>query len=154
MAQTGSGPAIQLELQLTHFQRTKETRPGTPDHTGLPIAQPALPHRQVLYERDQRMYRGHWTGQLVHFHNSRPHFRILANETGSRITTTDCLYNSKPRTISLDHFTHGITRMPGKFPEVDGTSSTGIATHPDLHRRRADPHLTLMRSTWRLWNRF
>jgi len=42
--------------------------------------------------------------------------------------------------ISLDHLTHGITRMPGKFPEADGTSITGIATHPDLHRQSAHPH--------------
>ncbi len=134
MAQAGRGPAIQLQLQLTHLLRSKETRPGTPDHIGLPVAQPALPHRQVLYERDQQMYRRHWTGQFVHLHNSRPYFWILANETGSRFATTNRLHNPKPRTISLDHFTHGTTRMPGKFPKIDGTSSAGTATHPDLHR--------------------
>jgi hypothetical protein len=133
MAQAGSGPAIQLKLQLTHFLRTKETGPGAPDRIRLPVAQPALPHRHILYERDQRVYRGHRTGQFIQFHNSRSHFRNLVNETGPRITTTDRLHHSKPETISLDHLTHGITRMPSKLPEVDGTSSTMIATHPDLH---------------------
>jgi len=133
MAQTRSGPAVQLQLQFTHLLRAQEKRPGTPDRTRLPAAQPALTHQQVLRERDQRMHQGHRTSKFVHFHNSRPHFRILANETGPRITATDRLHHSKPGTISLDHLPHGITRMPGKFPEIDGTSSTGIATHPDLH---------------------
>jgi hypothetical protein len=35
--------------------------------------------------------------------------------------------------IPLDHFTHGITRMSGKLPKADGTSSTRIATHAHLH---------------------
>ena len=133
MAQTGSGTTINLQLQLAHILRTQETGPGAPDRTRLPVTQPALPHRQVLDERDQRVYWGHQTGQFLHFYNSRSHFWIMANEAGPRITTTDRLHHSKPRTISLDHLTHWITRMPGKLPEVDGTSSTRIATHPGLH---------------------
>ncbi len=133
MAQAMSGWAIQLELQLTHLLRTQETGPGASDRTRPPVTQPALPHQQVLDERDQRVYRGHRTGQFLHFYNSQSHFWIMANEAGPRITTTDRLHHSKPRTISLDHLTHGITRMPGKLSEVDGTSSTRIATHPDLH---------------------
>ncbi len=33
------------------------------------------------------MHRGHRASKLVHFHNSRTHLRILANETGSGIAT-------------------------------------------------------------------
>jgi hypothetical protein len=134
MAQTRSGPAVQLELQFTHLLRTKKTGPGTLNCAGLQVAQPALPHWQVLHEGNQRVFRGHRTSQLIHFHNSRSHLRILANEAGPRITTTYCLHHSKPRTIPLDNLTDGTTRVPGKLPEVDGTGSTRIAKHPDMKK--------------------
>ncbi len=86
------------------------------------------------------MHRGHRAGQLVHLHHSGSHFRILANETGSRIATPNCFYHSEPRTISLDHLTHGPTRLPSELSEVNGTSSTRIKQHPHIHRWRADPH--------------
>jgi hypothetical protein len=53
MAQTRSGSTVKLKLQLTHLLRTKKTRPGTLDRSRLLVAQPALPHRQVLHEGDQ-----------------------------------------------------------------------------------------------------
>jgi hypothetical protein len=140
MAQTRSGPAIQLQLQFTYLLRTKEARARTPDCTGFSATQPALPHQQVLHERDQRMHRGHRASQFVHLYHSESHFRILANETGSRITTPDRFYHSEPRTISLDYLPHGPTRLPSKLSEINGTSFTRIEPHPHLHRRRADPH--------------
>jgi len=79
------------------------------------------------------MYRGYRQSQLVHFHDTRSNFRILANQTGTRITTANCLHHSKPSTVSLDHLSDGTTRMPGKLPKVDGTSPTRIAKHPHLH---------------------
>ncbi len=134
MAQTRSGPAIQLQLQFTNLLRTEEARPRTPDCTGLSATQSALPHQQVLHERDQQMHRGHRASQFVHLHHSGSHFRILANETGSRITTPDCFYHSEPRTILLDHLTHGPTRLPSKLSEINGTSFTRIEPHPHLHQ--------------------
>jgi len=133
MAQTMSGSTVKLKLQFTHILHTKKTKPRTPDRSGLPATQPALPHRQVLHEGDQRMYRGHRQGQLVHFHNTRSHLWILADEAGTRITTANRLHHSKSRTIPLDHLTDGTTRMSGKLPKIDGTSSTRIAKHPHLH---------------------
>jgi hypothetical protein len=134
MAQTRSGSTVKLKLQLTHLLHTKKTRPGTPDRSRLPVTQPALPHRQVLHERDQRMYRGHRQGQFVHFHHSRPHIRVLENEAGPGIATTNCLHHSKSGAISLDNLTDGTTRVSSKLPKVDGTSSMRIAEHTDLHR--------------------
>jgi hypothetical protein len=94
------------------------------------------------------VYQGHWTGQLVHFHNPRPHLRILANEAGTGITTTDSIHHSKSRTISLDNLTNGITRMPSKLPEVNGTSSKRITKiliyiddvliHTDTHEKHLE----------------
>jgi hypothetical protein len=133
MAKARSGLTVKLTLQFTHILRTKKTRPRTPDCSGLPTTQPALPHRQVLHEGDQQMYRGYQQSQLIHFHDTRFNFRILANETGTRITTANRLHHSEPRTVSLDYLTNGTTRMPGKLPKVDGTSSTRIAKHPHLH---------------------
>jgi hypothetical protein len=86
------------------------------------------------------MHRGHRASKLIHLHHSGSHFQILANETGPRIATPNCFYHPKPRTISLDHLTHGPTRMPSELSEVNGTSSMRIEPHPHLHRRRADPH--------------
>jgi len=86
------------------------------------------------------MHRGHRASQLVHLHHSGSHLRILANEIGSRIATPNRFYYPEPRTISLDHLTHGPARLPSELSEVNGTSSTRIEPHPHLHRRRADPH--------------
>ncbi len=133
MAQTRSGTAVQLRLQFTYLLRTKETRSRTTDCTRLPAAQPALPHRQVLHEGDQRMHRGHRASKLVHLHYSGSHFRILANEIGSRIATPNRLHHPQPRTFPLDHLAHGPTRMPGELSEVNGASSTRIEPHPHLH---------------------
>jgi len=133
MAQARSGTTIDLQLQLTHILCAEEARPRTPDRARLPAAQSALPHRQVFHEGNQRMHRGHRPSQLVHIHHSGSHFRILANETGSRIATLDGFHDPEPGTIPLDHLTHGVTRLPCKFPEVDGTSSTRIEPHPHIH---------------------
>jgi hypothetical protein len=133
MAQTRSGMAILLRLQLTNLLRAKEARPRTSDCTGLPATQSALPHQQVLHEGDQRMHRGHRASKLIHLHHSGSHFQILANETGSRIATPNRFYHPELRSISLDHLTHGPTRMPSELSEVNGTSSTRIEPHPHLH---------------------
>ncbi len=87
VAQTRSGKSILLQLQLTYILCTEEARARTPDRAGLPATQSALPHRQILHEGDQRMHRGHRAGQLVHLYHSGSHLQILANETGSRVTT-------------------------------------------------------------------
>ena len=129
-----------LQLQLAHILRTEEARPRTPDRTRLPAAQPALPHRQIFHEGNQRMHRGHRTSQLFHIYHSGSHLRILANETGPRIAASDGFHHSEPGPISLDHLTHGVTRLPRKFPKTDGTSSTRVEPHPHIHQRRADPH--------------
>jgi hypothetical protein len=86
------------------------------------------------------MHRGHRASQLVHLYHSGSHLRILANETGSRITTPNRFYDPEPRTIPLDHLTHGSTGLPSELSEVDGTSSTRIKPHPHIHRLRTDPH--------------
>ena len=135
MAQTRSCTAILLRLQFTFLLRAKEARPRTPDCTGLLATQSALTHRQVLHEGDQRMHRGHRTTQLVHLHHSGSHFRILANETGSRIATNNRFYHSEPRTISLDHLTHGPTRLPSKLSEVNGNSCERPFQCHSVHRR-------------------
>jgi hypothetical protein len=43
-------------------------------------------------------------------------------------------YHPEPRTISLDHLTHGPARLPSELPEVNGTSSTRIEPHTHIHR--------------------
>ena len=133
MAQTRSGTAISLQLQLAHILRTEKARPRTPDCTGLPAAQPALPHRQIFHEGNQRMHRGHRTSQLLHIYHSGSHLWILANETGSRIATINGFHDPKPGSIPLDHLAHGVTRVSSKFPKANGTSSTRIEPHPHLH---------------------
>ena len=115
MAQARSGTTIGLQLQLTHILLTEEARSRAPDRARLPAANP---HRQIFHEGDQRMHWGHRTSQLVHIHHLGSHLRILANETAPRIATTDHIHHSQPRTIPLDHFTHGTTEMPGKFQRL------------------------------------
>ena len=133
MAQTGSGTAIDLQLQLTHILRTEEAGSRAPDRARLPAVKSALPHRQIFNEGDQRMHRGHRTSQLVHIYHFGSHLRILANEIGSGITTFNGLHDPKPGSIPLDHLAHGVTRVSSKFPKANGTSSTRIEPHPHLH---------------------
>jgi len=121
MAQARSGLAIQLKLQLTHFLRTKKTRPGTLDRTRLQVAQPALTHRQILHEISECI------GDIGRANSS----------ISTTLDLTSVFWQMKldpeSQPIPLDHFTHGITRMSGKLPKADGTSSTRIATHAHLH---------------------
>ncbi len=93
------------------------------------------------------MYRGHWQSKFVHFHNTSQNFGILADETGTRITTPDSLHHSKQRTVSLDHLAYGTTRMPCKLPKADGTGSLGITNiliyidHVLIHTDTHEKHL-------------
>ncbi len=140
MVKTRSGSPIKLTVQFTNILRTQEARPGTQDRSRLLAAQPALSHQQILHEGDQQMHRGHRQSKFVHFHCTGLNFWILANETGTRITTPKSIHHSKQRTHPLDHVTHGTTGLPGKLPKTNGTSTSGITEHPHLHRRCADPH--------------
>ncbi len=124
-----------LSLQLTDFLHTKEPRPRIMNCVGLLAAKSTFTHQQVLHERDQRMYWGHRPGQFIHILHAGPHFRILANEIEGRIPTPDCLYHSWARTVPLDHFTYGLTRMPSKLPKTNGAGSTRNTKCADLHRQ-------------------
>ncbi len=140
MAESRSGSPIKLTIQLTHILSAQEARSRTQDCSGLLATQPALPYQQILHEGDQRMYQGHRQSKLVHFHNTGSNLRILADEIGTRITTPNSLHHSKQRTVSLDHFTYGTTRMPRELAKADWTSSSRITEHPHLHWWSADPY--------------
>ncbi len=95
MVETRSGSPIKLTVQLTNILRAQEARPGTQDRSRLPATQPALSHQQILHEGDQRMHRGHRQSKFVHFHDTGLKFGILADETGTRITTPNGIHHSK-----------------------------------------------------------
>jgi len=80
----------------------------------------------------------HQPSQFFHFLDAVPYFRILANETGARFTTTHGIHHSKPRTISQDHITHGTIGMLSKLPEADGTSALTAAKHSNLDLQHAN----------------
>ncbi len=106
----------------------------------LLATQPAFPHRQVLHEGDQRMYRQHRKSQLLHLLNTRPNLKILADETGRTIATLDSLYHSGMRPVPLDHLTHGSTLMSSKLSMVNRTSTARFTKRIDSHQWRANPH--------------
>ncbi len=76
------------------------------------------------------MHRRHQQSQFFYFLDTGPYFWILANETGARFTNTHGIHHSKPRTISLDHFTNGTIGMPSELPEADALRP---AKHSNLH---------------------
>jgi hypothetical protein len=87
-------------------------------------AQPKLPYRQVLHERNHRMHRRHRQSQLQHFHNFGPDFRFLANATGRGLTKVDSFHLSGKRPVPLDHFTHGTSGLSVRLPMTNGRGTT------------------------------
>jgi hypothetical protein len=133
MAQAQSGPEIGLTLQLTNFLRAQETRPRTRNRTRFPGTQPKFPHQQIFHERNYRMHQQHWLIKLKHFLHTGPHFRILADETRRKITTSDGFYDPRQGTISMDHLTYGLTGMPGLLSKTDGRRTAKYSECNRLH---------------------
>ncbi len=86
------------------------------------------------------MHWRHCLSKLIHLLDTGPHFRILADETGGRITTINSIHHSWLRSISLDHFTHGTTQMPGQLSMINGASTTGAPKCSNQHRWCTDTH--------------
>ncbi len=78
MVKIGSYQKVKLTLKLTNFLSSKETRPGSKDHSRLHGTQPKLPHQEILHEGDHELHWQPWHSKLKHLFNLGPNFRIFA----------------------------------------------------------------------------
>ncbi len=136
IAKTRGGSQNALSVQFSNLLHSHETRVRTQNCERLRTTQSPLSHRQIFHQGNKRMHWGHWSSQLIHFFNAGPHLGILADETGGGITAINSVHHFGPQAISLDHCTHGLTRMPSQFSKVNGTSSTRTSKCSNLHWQR------------------
>jgi hypothetical protein len=124
MVETRSGSEVRLVTQLPHFLHTQETRPRTTECAGILGTEPELSHRQILHERNHRIYQWHWTSEFQNLLHLGPYFRILANEIGWKISASHGFHDPWQRPVSRDHFTYGAPQMSSLFSTSHGGSTS------------------------------
>jgi hypothetical protein len=93
------------------------------------------------------VYWQYWLSKLDHLFYARPHFQILTDATGWKITTTYTLHHSRQRSIPLDNFSNEDPWVPCQFSKINGR---GVTKHFKWHRLHWWPTGSHT-NTWRHW---
>ncbi len=67
-------------------------------------------------------------------HHFGPHFRILADAAGRRLTEIDGLYHPRQGPIPLDYISNGTLGLPNQFPKAHGRGAPRHSKCIGLHR--------------------